>query len=350
MAAKSLLLLPAIFSEQPAHPLVWLTPAPRHEAFRFEYSVGQVEGDLYLPGTGGRHGAVILLLGARPLPRDEPILVRFAEGLSRAGAVVMIPASSNLAAGRVPPEEVDAIVEEVALLRGRDEVDPGRIGILGFSVGGSLAVMAAADPRLDGQLAFVNSFGGYNDARDLLRAVATHSLTYAGVDETWQPHNLTVWVIARQIVDTLPDGADREVLDRLFLQEDASARDEIGRLSAVGQSALALLDGLPPERVEQALAALPAATHERLRRISPAAHVTGVHTPLFVMHDRGDRFVPYTESRRLVAAAPAGAVELFTEFELFDHVVPDRPIDSPAVVLEVAKLCRQLYRTLLTVL
>jgi dienelactone hydrolase len=350
VAVKSVLLLPAVFSDAPVHPLVWFTPPPRREAFAFDYSVGEVEGDLYLPGTGGRHGAVILLLGARPLARDEPILVRFAEGLSRAGAVVMIPASSTLAIGRVVPEEVDALVEAVALLRARDEVDPARLGIIGFSVGGSLAVLAAADPHLAGQLAFVNAFGGYNDARDLLRAVGTRSLAYAGLDEPWTPHNLTLWVIARQLVDTLPDEADRQVLDRLILREDPTAREEVGRLSPVGRAVLDLLDGLAPAEAEQALALLPEASHERLRGISPALVLERVHTPLFVMHDRGDRFVPYTESRRLVARADPTTIELFTEFELFDHVVPDRGIDSPAVLVEVAKLYHQMYRLLLYIL
>ena len=223
VAAKTVLLLPEVFSQVPVRPLTWITPPPRHETFQFDYSVGTVEGDIYSPGTSGRHGALILMLGARPMGREEPILVRFAEGLSRSGAVVMIPASSNLAAGRVPPEEIDAIVQEVALLRSRDDVDPERVGILGFSVGGSLAILAAADPRLAGQLAFVNAFGGYNDARDLLRALATQSLAYAGVDERWEPHPLTIWVVAQQIVDTLPEGEDREILHALFVQQDPEA-------------------------------------------------------------------------------------------------------------------------------
>ncbi len=347
---KSLLLLPAVFSQVPLQPLNWLSPPPRRETFRFDYSVGQVEGDIYLPGPSGRYGALLVLLGARPLGRDEPILVRFAEGVSRAGAVVMIPASSNLAAGKVLPEEVDAIVEDVALLRSHDDVDPNRIGILGFSVGGSLAVLASADPRLAGQLAFVNTFGGYNDARDLTRAVSTQSLEYAGVNEAWQPHQLTVWVVARQIVDTLPPGADRDVLEELYVREEPSAREEVGRLSPLGRVVLELLDGLSPAGADEALALLPEATQERLARISPAAVLDRVHTPLLVMHDRADGFVPFTESERLVAGAPAGAVELFTEFELFSHVVPDRPPSSPALVVELAKLCRQMYRMLLYIL
>jgi pimeloyl-ACP methyl ester carboxylesterase len=349
VAVKSVLLLPEAFSAVPVRPLAWITPQPRRETFLFDYSVGVVEGDLYAPSVAGRHGALVLILGARPLDRDDPILVRFAEGLSRAGALVMIPASSTLAEGRVLPEEVDAIARSVAFLEERDDVDPGRIGILGFSVGGSVAVLAAADPRLADRLAFVNTFGGYNDARDLLRAVATRSLVYAGLDVVWVPHNLTVWVVAKQIVDTLPEGTDRDILGRLFLEEDPAAREDVDALSPTGRAMLALLDGLPPAEAEEALALLPEASRERLRRISPSLVLEQVHTPLFVMHDVADRFIPYTESRRLVERMPPGAVERFTEFELFDHVVPDRGLDA-GLVVELAKLYRQMYEILLRVL
>ena len=344
-----MLLLPEVFSQVPVRPLTWLTPTPRQETFAFDYSVGRVEGDLYLPGAAGRHGALILILGARPVANDAPVLVRFAEGLSRIGAVVMVPASSNLAAGLVPPEEVDAIVDEVALLRARDDVDPDRIGILGFSVGGSLAVLAAADPRLAGQLRFVNSFGGYHDARDVLRAVATRSLAYAGVDEPWEPHELTGWVLGRQMVDTLDEGTDREVLERLLVRQEPDAREDVERLSPVGRAVLGLLDGLPAAETERALALLPPASQERLRRISPSQALDRVHADLFVMHDHADSFIPYTESRRLVRQAPPERVDLFTEFELFSHVVPDRPPSSPTLVIELAKLYRQIYGLLLLV-
>ncbi|MDP8922664.1 MAG: acetylxylan esterase [Chloroflexota bacterium] len=350
VAVKSLLLLPSAIEAIPVDPLRYVTPSPRRESFAYDYAAGTVEGDIYAPGTEGRHGALILILGARPLDRDEPTLVRFAEGLSRAGAAVMIPASSALATGRVLPEEVDAVVRAVELLRARDDVDPDRIGILGFSVGGSVAVVAAGDPRLAGRLAFVNAFGSYSDSRDLVRAVATRSLAYAGIDEPWEPHPLTVWVLARQLADTLPDPTDREILDRIYLQEDATARDEVDRMTPVGRAALGLLDGLPPAEAEVALAMLPEATQERLRGISPSLALDRVTARLFIMHDLGDHFIPYTESRRMAQQAPPAILGRYTEFGLFDHVMPNKSLASVEFLVELGKLVRQLYLVLLYVL
>ena len=350
VAARTVLLMPAVFGDLPINPLAWVTPSPGRETFGFDYPAGRVEGDVYTPGLAGRHGALLLILGARPIERDAPVVVRFAEALSRAGAVVMVPASSGLAEGRVTPEEVDAIVEEIVLLRGRADVDPTRVGILGFSVGGSLSVLAAADPRLAGQLAFVNTFGGYNDARDLLRAVGTRGLAYAGLDEAWAPHNLTLWVLARQLVDGLPPGADRDVLERIFLLEDDTARDDTWQLSPRADAMLALLDGSAPAEMERSLALLPEPTEERLRAVSPSLVLDRVHAPLFVMHDVADRFVPYTESRRLVARAPPTVIASFREFELFDHVVPHDVSITPAFAAQVAELIYTMYRVMLHVL
>src|SRR4051794_16836615 len=163
VAVLALAVLPSAIGVLPVDPLLYVTPRPGREAFAFDYAAGTVEGDVYSPGRGGRHGALILILGARPVDREDPVLVRFAEGLSRIGVVVLIPASSGLAAGRIVPEEVDAVVGEVDLLRARPDVDPSRIGILGFSVGGSGGGSAAPGPPPPGQAGRVKSLGSLSD-------------------------------------------------------------------------------------------------------------------------------------------------------------------------------------------
>ena len=350
VAVKSILILPSAIAALPVDPLRMMTPSPSRESFGFDYDAGSAVGEVYAPGWGGRHGAILLLLGARAVELDNPTLVRFADGLSRAGAVVMVSASSELAVGRVVPEEVDAVARAVDLLRARDDVDPGRVGVIGFSVGGSVAILAAGDPRLTGKLAFVNAFGAFNDARDLVRAVATRRLAYAGVDEAWEPYPLTRWVFARQLVDTLPDPTDRGMIDRIYIQYDDEARADVERMTPVGRAALSLLDGASPEEVEAALEILPEATLDRLRGISPNQSLDRVTTRLFLMHDVGDRLIPYTESRRMVARATSAAELHHTEFNLFDHVTPNESLGSAGVVLELGKLFRQLHGVLVHVL
>ena len=54
--------------------------------------------------------------------------------------------SPDLSAGRIVPREVDLLVAAFETLRAHPRVDPTRIGLAGFSVGGSLSTVAAADP------------------------------------------------------------------------------------------------------------------------------------------------------------------------------------------------------------
>jgi len=350
VALLALAVLPSAIGSLPVDPLVQLTPKPEREYFTFPYPGGSVEGDIYSPGRDGRHGAVVLLLGARPVDRDEPPLVRFAEGMSRAGLIVMVPISSGLAAGRIQEHEVDALVEEVEILRHRSDVDADRIGIIGFSVGGSVAIQAAADSRLDGKLVFVNAFGSYFDTTDFARAISTRSLGYAGVDQAWEPDPLVLQVMARQMADTLPDPNDRAVLERLYIEGDANARADVPSMTPAGRAALGLLDGLPPAETEAALAQMPPETMARLRAISPSRVIDRLRTRLFLMHDYGDHVVPYTESRRMAEATPQGVLERYAEFDLFDHVMPNRPPAELGFYIEVARLFRQLHGLLLYVL
>ena len=90
-----------------------------------------------------------------------------AEGLARAGLVTLLPISADLNAGNIYPSEIDALVRAFETLEARPEVDPARIGFIALSVGGGLAMCAVADPRIRERVAFVSTFGGYFDARDL---------------------------------------------------------------------------------------------------------------------------------------------------------------------------------------
>jgi hypothetical protein len=56
------------------------------------------------------------------------------------------------------------------------------------------------------------------------------------------------------------------------------------------------------------------------------------------MHDYSDDYIPYVESRKLAARAPAGVLRAHTEFDLFAHVMPDRALEAPIFAREVLKL------------
>jgi dienelactone hydrolase len=214
VALKTVLVLPELLPDAPVHPLLWVTSPPRHEEHGFQSAVGHVDFDLYLPADGARHGAIVFYTGAFGLRRD-PSFVQAAEAIARSGAVVMVPESAALRNGEILPTEVDALREEIAYLRARPEVDPNRIGIVAFSAGGSIVLLAAEDEVIRDQIAFLNIFGSYYDARELLLAVASHEVEVDGAGRPWHPSEVSVYTFAKQVVMSLPDHEDRDILARL---------------------------------------------------------------------------------------------------------------------------------------
>ncbi|MGI9145164.1 MAG: hypothetical protein ACR2IK_01220 [Chloroflexota bacterium] len=87
-----MLLLPALFPSAPFDPLAQVTAAPAREQYAYAYAGGTVQADLYRPRTGGRHGAMMLLLGAGDLPRSD-VAVHFASELARLGILTLVPES-----------------------------------------------------------------------------------------------------------------------------------------------------------------------------------------------------------------------------------------------------------------
>lgn len=122
---------------------------------------GRVPGYLVLPASKGRHPAVVLLHGSGG---DRRELLGLAAGLAARGIVAMTIDSpvarlqtQTLPAGLAGVRRRSALLEQevldlrraVDLLRTRPEVDPARLGFLGFSAGArSGAILSGVEPRI----------------------------------------------------------------------------------------------------------------------------------------------------------------------------------------------------------
>jgi len=340
-AVRTLFFLPEIFPGSPVRPLALITPAPHCEELTLTYANLTAPADLCYPPGPGPYGGLVLTLGAHPLPRDDPFLVRLTDGLARMNLAVLRTDSPDLSNGRIAPREIDGLVAAFQALQTRPEVDRGRVGFGGFSVGGALATVAAADPRIRDEVRLVNSFGAYYDAIAVLRAITERQLGSGPTAVAWEPHPWSVHVFAEQIIAALPEGDERDYLAALLARDD-TATPPAGELSPLGTMVRDLLDG---ERVDgdALLAALPPETRAAFARLSPATSVRDLHAEMFVMHDVGDRLVPYTESRKLVATLPPGVLRRYGEFHMFEHVYPRDPSALVGLLPEVYQLYGHLY-------
>lgn len=345
-ALRAAALLPYVFPNPPAKPLSWVTPAPVHEEVTYSDGRRALIADLYRPSWPGRHSAMILSLGVHPVPRDDPALVQLAEGLARDGFVVMIPDSPDLRADRILPSERDALVAAFAHLRAQPYVDGSRIGFIGFSVGASLLAVAAADPRINREVRMVNFFGGYYDALELLRAVASREIVDRGRVVPWAPAELAQSIFAGVLLEHVEDSRDRALVRRALVDREPLSAAEYASLGAQARLVHDLFTARDPRRVDALLAALPEDLKQRLRAVSPSTYVADLRARMYVMHDTADEFVPYVESRRLVEQLPERQ-RVHTEFSIFAHVQPTKSAEPLVFVAEVAKLVRHMYLAML---
>ena len=143
----------------PVKPLGVFSSQPVREEVTFKQSTGSGVADIYRPDNDKENAAVLLFLGVNPAGRDDSRVVNLAESLARTGMVVMIPWSDTMTQNRIDPNEVGNLVEAYKYLSDLEYVDPDRVGVGGFCVGSSLAAVAAQDPEIRDDIAFINFFG-----------------------------------------------------------------------------------------------------------------------------------------------------------------------------------------------
>ncbi|MFB3119778.1 MAG: dienelactone hydrolase family protein, partial [Stenotrophomonas maltophilia] len=200
-------------------PQAWFTKEPVRQEVSYPQATGSGLADIYRIPDGKKRAGVLIFLGANAAGRDDKDVINLGNALARSGFVVMFHWSPTMALRHnIDPDEIENLVWAFQYLAAQDYVDRQRLGMGGFCVGASFALVAAADPRINGDVAFVNAFGPYYDARDLLLQVATRSRFYEDGREPWDPDSLTMRVIANELVETLEDPREQALLEGLFLR------------------------------------------------------------------------------------------------------------------------------------
>ncbi|MCA1569146.1 MAG: hypothetical protein LC798_02265 [Chloroflexi bacterium] len=359
VAIQTAVMLPNLLDAGPK-PLNLFSEAPTRASLPYRSADPGAEADLaelWLPHWASADrpaGAMLLVFGVNNLGRNHPAIERVADGLARTGVAVLVPDSRTLLEGRLEVGEIDGVVRAYQLLAARPEVDRLRVGIVGFSVGGSLALLAAGDPRISSQVQWVNAFGAFADASSYLAAVSAHA--YRGGDGEsvpWTPTPLAREVFLRFMLDQVDDEADRALLDEAYSElilagerppPGASVRSSLETDAA--RAVQSLLAAPTLDEAERAIDELPPGALDFIDAISPGRHLEDLRADVHLMHETEDHHVPFVESRALESALePTGRLKAHTEFRLFDHVQPD-DLDLVAAAPELVKLLLHL-RTLM---
>jgi dienelactone hydrolase len=324
-ALRGTLLVPAVLLPNKTTPLTISGSGVRHTTMVVSARSGPVYLDIYEPDDdapplpGAREGVVVIPgIGDE---RKDSQLINLSMSLAREGIVVMDLTTPALIGKRLDPDDVDAVVQAFLALAHHPSVGVGRAGILGISGGGDLGVLAAADPRIRDQLGFMMLFGGYYDATSLLRDFGRRALDVDGTLEPWTPNPVPVEALARTIAPTLSASEGKLLIGALKEGGKPLTAAQIAALSPGARAAYHLLHGDDPTHVDANIAALSPAMRRDLVTLSPSAVLDDIRAPIYLLHDRNDTYVPFTESRAFAAAlVKANHPHDFVELNIFAHV------------------------------
>jgi pimeloyl-ACP methyl ester carboxylesterase len=277
------------------------------DVIRREVLLDGVVGDVYLPGTPSP--PVVLVHGAAPLGKDDPRLVRLARSVARAGRVVFVP-QLELAERRFAQADLDRIVRGTIALQGATRTE-GDAVLLGISYGGSLALVASADPRLRDRLAQVAVFGAYFDLVGVIQAVTTGVSLVDGREFPWEGPPQARSILERVAVELAPRTSRTELAGAL------DAGDPTG-LSPDGLALYEVLVNRDPKRTETLAADLPPEVLDVFQRFSPSSVAEDIAAPVTAMHSLSDPAVPFGEVARLANALPEARTVVVRGFRHVD--------------------------------
>lgn len=271
---------------------------------------------------------VVLVHGVHPDGMDEPRLVRFARALAGSGMVVVTPELPALAGVRLDPSAARALAEACEAIARHEERE--RVGVIGISIGGGLALLAATRTESIGAILAV---GAHYDAAALARSW----LSEAGPRERYG-----IQVLAHAYADDYLAGLpDREAAERAIadlLRERAVSTDDLSPEARARVDPLRHGKDLSP--VVPRLRAIVEAHAAELGALSPAGQIGGLDVPVFLLHGLDDPLIASSESERIDRELPAEARAGLLRTPLLGHADP-REVglgDELAVVHFMAKV------------
>jgi dienelactone hydrolase len=302
---------------------------------------GPVAAKLYTPAGLVDAPGVVLVPGIHYLGIDEPRLIAFARSIAACGYRVLTPELPGSREYRIQPDGITAIgtaVQWLAKTTGR------RVGIIGLSFSGGLALMAASKSPASNHISAVLSVGAHDDLYRVAMFYASHADPLPNGDvERVVPSKYGPWVLEYEHLEDFVDAADidaiRPVL-RARLHNDAALentleahltpaqKEQYAKIVAVSDSALALSN-------EKHIAEMAA--------LSPHGHLAGLHAPVYLLHGRGDDLVPFAESDWLALDLPSGTLRENLVTPLIGHV---NTLHQHASVLDRWRLLQILARVL----
>jgi pimeloyl-ACP methyl ester carboxylesterase len=307
--------------------LPW-TRRPADSNARIEHGVlGEWPTAIARPRTPPPWPTVLFANGATPDGRTHPGVRRLAASLAQAGYAAFVPDLPGVAAGELSLGARDAAAECALGLAEDPRTRGGRVGLIGVSVGGTLALLAASSPELRRRVSVVVAIAPFTDLERVMMLATTGAYPgFEGAETYAVPSSLPVG-LARSLVAAMKQAPDvrrlRAALDRL----DPTAPDPLRPLrespcESLGPAAAStqeLLLNRDPSRFAELYAALPDDLRQVVRSLSPLRSAASLAAPVEIATAPRDKYFPVAESLALQREAANVRITVSSALE---HATP----------------------------
>jgi pimeloyl-ACP methyl ester carboxylesterase len=270
---------------------------------------------------------MVFLNGVTRRGRFHPTVRRLARALARAGYLVAVPDPPGLRTGTLSTRTLAGAEAAIGAVCRRADARGGRVALFGVSVGGSLALLAAEDPKLAPCIRLVVALAPYTKLADVVRISTTATYVEDHAVHRYRSKPFAALVAARSLVAALPSGADRSLLARRLGGVSDNAHDPLallrtlprGGLRSETRSLLRLLTNRDPGRFDALYAAIPNKIRRTVALLSPLEGAGKLRARVLIASAPHDKYFPPEQSREL--ARHARRVEL-TVTPTLQHAIP----------------------------
>jgi pimeloyl-ACP methyl ester carboxylesterase len=270
-----------------------------------------VEYDLYQPAVAIRSPFVVLQ-GLTLQGERDPRLTNFSRALAESGIPAAAVALPELKACRFDKADVDTIIDLVTEL---SSASGQKIGMIGFSFGAGLALVAAADERISGIVDPLLLFGPYYSLLDLRDMILEQTNVHPRNDEQWDDYIWIRMVLAYRAIDSLEleDNDRRELVELLtnFCHEP-SLRHKMQFYRRVLKDMD--IEPLCFQFVENKVIA----------ELSPRDKLASVTGRVLILHDEYDNLIPPGQSEKIMEELRSrreGATQRLLVTPILSHVM-----------------------------
>jgi dienelactone hydrolase len=253
---------------------------------------------LYVP-RGAVHHCAVIGHGVQWKGIDEPRLANFASRLGARGVVVLTPELVDLTDYRITRRGADvlaAAVRRLSRLCGGD-----RVGLLGFSFGGGLSLLAARNPDTSEHLSYVASVGGYHDLSRVLTFLLTDRVVTPHGTVARRAHEYGVLILVYEHLDAFVPEEDLDVMHgavQAWLRENRALSWALAsrRTSERAERLFVDITGGRLGRFRDQLASILSQEGPEERALSPKGMLGEIPVPVYLLHGEGDTVIPSEET------------------------------------------------------